>query len=594
MIGRRYDCVRRWGRPALGTAVVASAACAVLLSPALAPAALSTPPVSPADAAATYAYLQANYRWDQAILRNAAMSRSDAASFASQLSSECHGVLSGAPREGAEPPSASPPAPRARGERQRSELQLETIEEELDLSVDAATYQPDRPAVETFAAQVAQLSWSNPRIAPLAHFKADTAEELFAPASTDVCADMKTWAQSGYHILSAASREFEATRKARSDTVEPRGSLISLLKPYEGSRARRLIRDIRAVVRKIETVLAGTFDESSRLQRSLGLQASPFEERRQQPVLGRGTTDAGGTFVVRRAAPKARYSSSCQRSVAVELTERSKGSTGLSDGYGTSVCLTGHSDQNPSSHCSGEVASITAAVPASVRTVQLLLSNGQTLTSSVIKVPRKAGGPGGVYVQAVRGPSPYPVSLTELDARGKVVLTVKLATERCRREPTVSGPAFVDLAKGTTPDGEPFTIEGVLVRFGRNQTSFSLSLSAGLHSGRSEIEVGNVKPRAFKWSLGMECQPHEFAIVYGILSAPGASVLARTPEGLVPLTNVPLASDLHSEGPLVYGAFSTLPSELVVRRGDGSTLYTESLAVRGKEEAEFCAGYAEG
>jgi hypothetical protein len=26
---------------------------------------------------------------------------------------------------------------------------------------------------------------------------------------------------------------------------------------------------------------------------------------------------------------------------------------------------------------------------------------------------------------------------------------------------------------------------------------------------------------------------------------------------------------------------------------DGSTLYTESLAARGKEEAEFCAGYTE-
>jgi hypothetical protein len=91
----------------------------------------------------------------------------------------------------------------------------------------------------------------------------------------------------------------------------------------------------------------------------------------------------------------------------------------------------------------------------------------------------------------------------------------------------------------------------------------------------------------------MECQPHEFAIVYGILSPPGDSVLARTPAGLVPLTKVAIAADLHSGGPLVYGVFSTLPSELVVLRSDGSTLYSESLATKGKEEAEFCAGYAE-
>jgi len=55
-----------------------------------------------------------------------------------------------------------------------------------------------------------------------------------------------------------------------------------------------------------------------------------------------------------------------------------------------------------------------------------------------------------------------------------------------------------------------------------------------------------------------------------------------------------VAADLHSEGPLVYGAFSTLPSELVVRGSDGAILYSESLAARGREEAEFCQGYAEG
>lgn len=193
----------------------------------------------------------------------------------------------------------------------------------------------------------------------------------------------------------------------------------------------------------------------------------------------------------------------------------------------------------------------------------------------------------------MRGYSPYPVSLTELDAQGNVMLVVKLEAVRCRREPAVQGPSFVHLAQGTTPDGEPFTIQGVIVRFGRGQTSFSLILGVSLRGNRNEIEVGNAKPKAFAWSLRLECPPREFAIIYGILSAPGDSVLARTPEGLVPLTKVAIAADLHSGGPLVYGAFSTVPSELVVRRSDGSTLYSESLATRAREEAEFCQGYAE-
>jgi hypothetical protein len=35
------------------------------------------------------------------------------------------------------------------------------------------------------------------------------------------------------------------------------------------------------------------------------------------------------------------------------------------------------------------------------------------------------------------------------------------------------------------------------------------------------------------------------------------------------------------------------PSELVVRRSDGTTVYAESLAAKATEETEFCEGYAE-
>jgi hypothetical protein len=198
-------------------------------------------------------------------------------------------------------------------------------------------------------------------------------------------------------------------------------------------------------------------------------------------------------------------------------------------------------------------------------------------------------------VQAINGTRTFAVSLTELDAAGGVVLEVKLKPHRCRKEPTASGPKFVNLATGTTSSGEEFTIEGAVVHFGHGHTSFSLSLglASSSHGSGGEATIGSEKPKAFSWQLGMECQPHEYAIVYGILAAPGASVEARTSTGLVPLTTVAIAPDLHSSGPLVYGVFSTLPSELVVLGSDGSALYTESLAARGKEEAEFCEGFEE-
>ena len=105
--------------------------------------------------------------------------------------------------------------------------------------------------------------------------------------------------------------------------------------------------------------------------------------------------------------------------------------------------------------------------------------------------------------------------------------------------------------------------------------------------------LGSV-PKPSPWHSLVACPPHAFALVYGLLVSPGDSVLARTPKGLVPLAKQQLDPSMHAEGPLVYGAFSSLPSELIVRRSDGSTLSSESLVAKAKEDAEFCEGLAEG
>ena len=551
---------------------------------------------TPADTSATLAYLQAGYQLDVAILDNAAASRAATDTLAERLGSECRGVLKGAPSEGIDSPSTrATPTPRARGEYRRSEEQLQTLDAELEYAIVAAIYQPDIPAIEAFATQIAPLSWSDPQIAPLVASRVKNQKELLTPPSAGVCADMKFWAQSGYHALSAASRAFEAAQTARA-TAASKGSIQVLLKPYEQAPEQALIKKTETLQRQLAGPLAGALSAYPRLQRTLGVPGAPLAERKREPVLGRGSTRAGSTFVV-RPEKATRFNTSCRHSVSIELEERAKDSTGSpSESSGTSLCLSGQ-DRQPSGSCHGEVQSITAATPASVRSVRMLLSNGQTITSSVVRVPARDGGPRGVYVQAVRDHSLHPVSLSELDRHDKVVAVIKLKALRCHKEAAVRGPTFVSLVNGTTPGGVAFAIEAALVRFGRNQTSFSLDLNTSLHGGSNtegESAVGNAKRKAFSWSLGTECQPHEYAILYGVLRAPGSSVLARTPAGLVPLSKVAIAADLHSEGPLVYGAFTTLPTELVVLGSDGSTIYTESLAAKGKEEAEYCAGYTEG
>ena len=70
-------------------------------------------------------------------------------------------------------------------------------------------------------------------------------------------------------------------------------------------------------------------------------------------------------------------------------------------------------------------------------------------------------------------------------------------------------------------------------------------------------------------------------------------MVARTAQGTVALNIVPVEPRMHAKGPLVYGVFSALPSELTVLGANGSTLYTEDLQAKATEAAQFCEGYAE-
>ncbi len=576
------------GRTGLSGRARRAAALTIGLSGALAlllPAAAAA--ATPADRAATRAYLQAGYELAQTRLSDAAATQSTVANLESQLGGECHGVLAGAPREGPLAPVGEEP-PRARGERERSKLQLHTIEYELALVINAAGEAPYRAAVEAYAAKVVPLSWSNPQIGRLIDFETGRAIELLTPPVGDLCAEMQAWAHSGYHILPTASREFAAKRSAEEAEDGPGGSLDALLKPYEGAGERELLSMTMALRVRLRDALAPSRYASAAMEQALGLEREPFGERETQPLLGHGSTRGGSSFTVRGESANSSTGSagsSCPHSVSVELERQT--ANGESRSSSSSVCLGAHADHEPSSECYAQGESIVAAVAPSVTTVRLLLSDRHTITSRVVHIPRSAGGPAGVYVQAVRNYRPYPVSLTELDRRGRVVLVLALRPLRCSREPAVTPPRSHALVTGTTPGGEAFVIEGSVFR---DELSLELNARGAEHE---EGANGQSRARAFRRSLAAGCPPHEFAILYGILAAPGASVLARTSAGLVALSKVALARHLHAGGPLVYGVFATMPAELIVRRSNGSTLYTESLAANGAEEAEFCRGFAE-
>ncbi len=575
-------------------ALVAILACGIGPSAAVAGTSRATP-VSPADAAATRAYLEARYGLELSLVGKAAASRAAVTAFDAQLGGECSGVLAHEPRPGSLLGAKEQPPPRVQGELARGQEQSAAIEEELSLTSFVAVYAPDLAAEQAYEAALAPLRWSDPRIAPLVESSQRIWTVPYTRGAASVCADMKVWAQSGYRSLAAATRELRSGLAAILESGLADESLAKLLEPFEDAGDHRLLNRSEALEARFLEALAGNSRPYNLLERKLGIPSNPLEEHEEGAVLGRGPTRAGVTFIVRGATKGEAVRISCRRYVSVEFSERQKGLV-IVGPSGERVCLSPGSDERPALECESERESIMAVVPASVRTVVLRLRDGRAISSRVIRIPRTAGGPAGVYVQAIRNSSSRPVSLTELDGSGGVVGMLKLPAHRCASSLPREQRKFVKLATGTAPDGETFTIEGGRQPAIRGGVSFSVLLNPGLTSESGLDTIGESappQPRAFARSLHLQCPPHELAVVYGILAAPGASVLARTPAGLVELTNVPLAADLHSGGPLVYGAFASLPSELIVRSANGTTLYSESLAAIDREQSEYCEGYAE-
>ena len=544
------------------------------------------------DRSATQAFLKARYELAKATLASTLAIEAVGARAAEAIGHECMGALVGAPDESVieeEGPLASEPAlsGRAQGERARSEQEKQTIELEIYETIFAPAYGVIRRPFETFIATAERLTWSDPTIDALVRQEtAQLREDLVGP-SVAVCAEMRTWAGSGFHLLPPGSRSLKEAREARDKRVV-RGNLEVLLRPYEDPTGRGIARRTTAVeeqLREGERADERLSRAEYHMELALGQKVSRSTEQRVAPMIDKGRTSAGTTFVIRTSVGKGPQGS-CKRGVAVEVREGSGGSTG-------GVCLGEGARSHAFSSCSGPVETIEFATPPDVRQARVRFSDDRTVTIAVVQIPAKDGGPAGVFIDAFRGYDPYPASLQELSRDGSVLRTVNLRRVRCRKETTASSvgpPQFVTLATVTGPSGEPLSIEGLLHRVGR-ETDFSLSPQTGMRMAEASEEQGERKP--FQWSLSTECAPHAYSLLDGILLSPGASVLVRTPAGLTPLTKVEIAASIPAQGPLFFGVYATPPTEVVVERPDGSVLYTESLAAKATEETEFCEGYAE-
>lgn len=232
-------------------------------------------------------------------------------------------------------------------------------------------------------------------------------------------------------------------------------------------------------------------------------------------------------------------------------------------------------------------------------------------------MPRRLGGPAGLYYQAVRGPSPIPVSLTELDTHGNTLAVLKLpAVVECTKKLVKYFPGgLVELAHGNLPAGPSFSIHAERYRelghihfklkfTASNEESLAGSGGGDLleSTGAAEAEGSSLvfpghpiqQPQAFERQTSSGCVPQSYAIVYGILRAPGDVVLARVSGTLIALSKVAIPARLHVGGVLAYGAFSPIPTELLTRDASGKLVSVDSnFATAAKATIETCEGEAE-
>ena len=582
------------------------------------------------DAAATHTYLLATVSLQETEVRNLAQSKAAIEATAARVAGECPGVLAGAPP--AEPElglisstSQKSVNPRAVGEEHRESSQRSDLKTELLLTLGDAQREADREAAAAYTRALEPLKWSNPLITVLFHLASTISQTELELPVPNVCADISAWVSSGYKTLNATSKEISHRVGALTKDVieviaigsqEHLKSLPQLLAPYEDASDRALARHSQTLTGELHSLNLTQAAALKQFEAGVGLPApkplkKPIHKEKKPAVLARGKTAAGGRFVVRarRQRPSRRAPArACTAQITIE--EPSSPTTGLlelfSGGF-TGRCLSrSHVEPEPNVHCDAGLLTVEANLLPATRSVRLLLSNRRTITSPAIRVPARLGGPVGLYYQVVRGPSPIPVSLTELDAQGETLAVVKLppvveCTKHLKKyvrdgivrlvhEATPQSPAFTIRAESYRELGVPH-FESSLER--ENETLFG---ETGADAIEQAIEENSERrgTSAFKAQASAGCQPQPYAIIYGLLKAPDDSVLALVSGKLVPLRTLTIPAHLHAGGVLAYGTFSPLPTELVVRDASGATIARENLSGAATEATETCEGEAEG
>lgn len=229
----------------LGRSTIIVTALLALGALGLAPAgALASP--GNGNAAATHAYIEANFKLTRAAEASVAPVQAKIVAFDKQLDRECPLAGAGGPED----------------------AESQKVSHEAADALWSLSYGADAGPIRAFAKTVESLHWSNPNLTRIARHYAKTLEGLAALPLPNLCADVREWKASDFRTIPATTRQLdERAESLEGHTIPPR-----LLAPYE----RPADRGIVAQTTRLETGLERTetvvgFSDWDMLLETLGL-----------------------------------------------------------------------------------------------------------------------------------------------------------------------------------------------------------------------------------------------------------------------------------------------------------------------------------
>ena len=216
---------------------------AALLASALAPAGSLA---AGGDAAATRAYIQANYRLVQA-----------ASARSAQIEAAIHGVLRQVRQECPMAAASSP-----------QDTDSEQLSNEVIGAMVTAAVRLDLPAGRAFVSAAGRLTWSNGSLTRTIHAYVAKVRTLITIGEPSLCADVRAWAASGFHALPAATLAFAP--RFIGAWVAP-GELPAALAHYETAEERPLLARTRRLEEQFSNLEAREVETWGQIMNALAL-----------------------------------------------------------------------------------------------------------------------------------------------------------------------------------------------------------------------------------------------------------------------------------------------------------------------------------